>query len=75
MSKPFSKIKYTGWIGLDSQLTFGKFIGWTVLDVVRYHPDYISYLLDKTDIKFYPSVSEEVIMLKKPETNYNTAYR
>ena len=66
MAKPFSKIKYTGWVGLDDQLTFGKHIGYTVLEVLKDRPQYIAWLIDNTDIKFYQSVQEQVDKLLPP---------
>lgn len=66
MTKPFNKVLYTGWIGLDSQLTFGRHIGYTVNEVLKDRPEYIAWLIDNTEIKFYESVHEQVNKLFPP---------
>lgn len=59
MSIAFSRVKNSNTLGLDDQLTFGRHIGYTVLEVLRDRPDYIEYLIAKGK-KFYPSVNEEL---------------
>lgn len=55
MAKPFNHIKFK--IGLDDTLTFGKYIGVKVSDLITDDPDYLRYM-DTKGIKFYPSVIE-----------------
>lgn len=60
MAKPFSKIKYTGILGLDDQFTFGRYIGSTVLDILKDDPSYVSWLMSNTSMQFYQSVHDEL---------------
>lgn len=77
MAKPFNKIKFTGWLGLDDQLTFGRHIGYTVLEVLKDHPEYIGWLINNTSIKFRPSVQSELFkqIAGKEIYSYAVAYR
>lgn len=58
MSKPFRKVKYTGVLGLDSQLDFGMYQGYTVQEILKDRPDYIRWLMANTALKF----TEDVIV-------------
>lgn len=58
MSIPFSKVRTK--LGLDDVLPFGKYAGDTVLEIIKDRPQYISWLIQNTSLKFYPSVHEEL---------------
>jgi hypothetical protein len=47
-------------LGLDDVLTFGKYHGHKVEDIVNDSPHYISWLIQNTDTKFYESVHERM---------------
>ena len=59
MSKPFTKLKGTT-LGLDDQLGFGRHKGYTILEILKDRPAYITWLIANTDLKFYQSVHEEL---------------
>jgi hypothetical protein len=59
MSKPFKQIKSLK-LGWDSQLTFGKHIGYTVEEVWKDRPEYICWLVDNTEIKFQQYILDAV---------------
>lgn len=46
--------------GLDDILTFGRHQGYSVLEILKDRPDYIVWLIQNTDIKFYDSVHQEI---------------
>lgn len=48
-------------LGLDDTLPFEKYRGYTVLEVLKYRPTYISWLMQNTDTKFYQSVHDELL--------------
>lgn len=60
MAKPFNKLKFTGILGLDDPLPFGRHLGYTVLTILKDRPQYISWLVANTSVKFYPSVHNEL---------------
>jgi hypothetical protein len=59
MAKAFSSLRGPK-LGLDDQITFGKYQGSTVLELCRDCPSYISWIMQNTDIKFYESVTQEL---------------
>lgn len=58
MAIPFGKLKTK--LGLDDVLPFGRHAGYTVLEIIKDHPQYISWLIQNTSLRFYPSVHEEL---------------
>jgi hypothetical protein len=69
MSKSFNKIKHTGILGIDSQLTFGRHIGYTIKEILKDRPEYINWLMHNTELKFHQSVHEEIFRwLAKKDT-------
>jgi hypothetical protein len=58
MSIPFRLAKKEC-LGLDDVLTFGKYHGLTVLQIIQERNGYIDYLISK-GIKVYPSVQQEL---------------
>ena len=67
MSKPFFSIRTK--LGLDDILTFGKYRGNTVQEIISEEndPGYIAWLQDQ-GYKFYQSV-HEVLEINKPRKN------
>lgn len=59
MAKAFNQIKSK--IGLDDTLSFGKYIGAKISDIIEDDPDYLRYL-DTKGVKFYPSVIELLLV-------------
>lgn len=60
MSKAFTKLKDPRYLGLDDIIPFGRYSGYSVLEIVRDRPVYIDWLIKNTDLKFYQSVHEEL---------------
>lgn len=62
-------------MGMDDVITFGtKHRGYTVEEVLKTDPSYISWLATNTDMKFYVSVLEQLVKSKlesSPKTRYN----
>jgi hypothetical protein len=50
-------------LGLDDVITFGKYVGCTVEDIIKDSPDYIEWLI-KEGKQFYPSVLDELHLYK-----------
>lgn len=53
-------------LGFTSQVTFGRYIGLTVEEVLKTRPEYVAWLLDNTDIKFTEQVVSLVDTLLPP---------
>lgn len=78
MAKSFSSLRDPK-LGLDDQFNFGKYLasGLTVLEIVRDDPRYISWIIANTDIKFYTSVLEQLVVnsiSEKTQRRYNIEY-
>ena len=58
MAIPFTKIKNR--FGLDDVMPFGRHQGYTVLEIIKDRPTYISWLIQNTNLKFYESVHDEL---------------
>ncbi len=58
MPIPFTKIKNR--FGLDDVMPFGRHQGYTVLEIIKDRPSYISWLIQNTNLKFYESVHDEL---------------
>lgn len=58
--------------GLDDILTFGRHQGYSVLEILKDRPDYIVWLIQNTDIKFYDSVHEQVSIAALRKIRKNT---
>jgi len=59
MAKAFNKLRNPT-LGLDDVLPLGRHAGYTVLEILKDSPSYISWLIVNTDIKFYQSVHSEL---------------
>lgn len=59
---PFNKVKKK--LGLDDYISFGKYRGCTVLELIKDAPGYVSWLMQNTDLKFYESVHEQLKIAK-----------
>lgn len=59
MSKHFNKLRDPR-LGLDDMLPFGRHQGYTVLEIIKDRPQYISWLMSNTDLKFHRSVHDEL---------------
>ena len=64
MAKSFSEIRTK--LGLDDTLGFGAHLGYTVLEIIKYRPHYITWLMNNTDLKFYDSVYNELFKQLAP---------
>lgn len=76
MAIQFNKLKNK--LGLDDTLPFGRHQGYTVEEILKDRPEYISWLMSNTTLKFYPSV-HELLLLMKPKripqhTSFNPKY-
>lgn len=65
MAKAFSLLRGLE-LGLDDILGFGRHQGYTVNEILKDRPEYICWLIDNTDIKFYPSVHQIVDKIFPP---------
>lgn len=61
MAIAFSKIKSK--LGLDDTIPFGRYQGYTVEEILKDMPEYISWLMSNTSLRFYPSVHEMLLMM------------
>lgn len=59
MAKAFNKLRNPA-LGLDDIIPFGRHAGYSVLEIMKDRPSYISWLIVNTDVKFYPSVHNEL---------------
>lgn len=62
MAIQFSKLRDK--LGLDDNLPFGRYHGCTVEEVLKDSPEYISWLMRNTSLKFYPSVHDMLKIMK-----------
>ncbi len=73
MAIQFSKLKNK--LGLDDTLPFGRHQGYTVEEILKDRPEYISWLMSNTTLKFYPSVHELLILMKPKRVPQHTSLR
>jgi hypothetical protein len=52
-------------LGFDDPMPFGKFKGETISDLLDDEPEYIRWLIDKTDTVLHPDVVEAFNMAEK----------
>ena len=72
MAIQFSKLKNK--LGLDDTLPFGRHQGYTVEEVLKDRPEYISWLMSNTTLKFYPSVHELLLIMKPKRVPQHTSF-
>jgi hypothetical protein len=79
MAIPFTKVRTK--LGLDDTFGFGRHKGYTVLEIIKDRPEYISWLIANTDLKFYESVYDELLRhiapaphRSKPKSRRNNGY-
>lgn len=72
MAIQFSKLKNK--LGLDDTLPFGRHQGYTVEEILKDRPEYISWLMSNTTLKFYPSVHELLLMMKPKRVPQHTSF-
>ncbi len=65
MSKPFLSSRNPSLLGLDDEIPFGIFQGFPVSEVLAVDPQYISWLIANTRLKFYESVHQELKYSKR----------
>lgn len=73
MSISFSKLKNK--LGLDDVLPFGRHQGYTVEEVLKDRPEYISWLMSNTTLRFYPSVHEMLLLIKPKRIPQHISFR
>lgn len=73
MAIQFSKLKNK--LGLDDTLPFGRHQGYTVEEILKDRPEYISWLMSNTTLKFYPSVHELLLLMKPKRVPQHTSFR
>lgn len=73
MAIQFNKIKNK--LGLDDTLPFGRHQGYTVEEILKDRPEYISWLMRNTGLKFYPSVHELLLLMKPKRVPQHTSFK
>lgn len=73
MAIQFSKLKNK--LGLDDTLPFGRHQGYTVEEILKDRPEYISWLMRNTSLKFYPSVHDLLKIMKAKHVPQHTSLR
>lgn len=74
MAKPFTALRDPR-LGLDDVLTYPRYKGCTVKEVLADNPGYISWLMSNTGLKFYPSVHEMLLIAKPKRVPQHTSFR
>ena len=64
MAIPLLKVRTK--LGLDDTLGFGRHLGYTILEILKDRPEYISWLMQNTEIQFYDSVYNELMKRQAP---------
>lgn len=73
MAKPFTALRDPR-LGLDDVLTYPRYKGCTVKEVLADNPGYISWLMSNTGLKFYPSVHEMLLLMKPKRVPQHTSF-
>jgi hypothetical protein len=73
MAKPFTALRDSR-LGLDDVLPFGRHQGYTVEEILKDRPEYISWLMSNTTLKFYPSVHELLLLMKPKRVPQHTSF-
>lgn len=73
MAIQFSKLKNK--LGLDDTLPFGRHQGYTVEEILKDRPEYISWLMRNTSLKFYPSVHDMLKIMKAKHVPQHTSFK